>query len=138
MSAFECAPSTPFPSAFSCPTLPDPTSSMASASPGFKFSAHWLTESPAIMKDASFKRFRLQDFAPLGRDDGGMDQSDQIPPMLEVNFKDKLLSSSCFEYTEGMEKDGFSIESGDYEVKDSPYGPSIRFSEHVKNKIYRQ
>ncbi|KAH0983221.1 hypothetical protein GBA52_010398 [Prunus armeniaca] len=93
-------------------------------------------ESPIVMKDCSSKRFHSKDFEPP-EGDGGMDQSDQIPSMPEVNFKDKLLSSSCFEYTEGMEKDGFSIESSDYEVEDSPYGPSIRFSEHVKNKIYR-
>ncbi|CAL8098266.1 unnamed protein product [Prunus armeniaca] len=110
---------------------------MASASPGFRFLAHRFTKSPVVMKDGSSKRFRSEDFATSGRDDGGMEQFDQIPPLPEINFKDKLLSSSCFEYTEGMEKDGFSIEASDYEVKDSPYGPSIRFSDHVKNKIYR-
>ncbi|BFG14285.1 hypothetical protein CerSpe_005590 [Prunus speciosa] len=137
MSAFERAPRAPFPSAFSCSNLSDPIGSKASASPGFKFSAHRPTESPVVMKDGSSKRFRSEEFAPPGSDDGGMDQSDQIPPTPQINFKDKLLSSSCFEYTEGMEKDRFSIESGDYEVKDSPYGPSIRFSEQVKNKIYK-
>ncbi|CAL8995956.1 unnamed protein product, partial [Prunus brigantina] len=116
--------------------LPYPIGLKATASPGFTFSAHRPTESPDVMKDGSSKRFRYEDFAPPEGDDGGMDQSDQIPSMPEVNFKDKLLSYSCFEYIEGMEKDGFSIESGDYEVEDSPYGHSIRSSEHVKNKIY--
>ncbi|KAI5350426.1 hypothetical protein L3X38_003317 [Prunus dulcis] len=65
----------------------DPIGSKASASPSFKFLAHRPTESPVVMKDGSSKRFRSEDFSPPGSDDGGMDHSDQIPPMPEQRWR---------------------------------------------------
>ncbi|KAL6294431.1 hypothetical protein ACE6H2_002573 [Prunus campanulata] len=81
MSAFERSPRAPSLSAFLCPKFSDPIGPKAATSSGFKFSAHRPTESPVVMKDGSSKRFRSEDFAPPGSDDGGMDQSNQIPPM---------------------------------------------------------
>ncbi|CAL8086927.1 unnamed protein product [Prunus armeniaca] len=77
--------------------------STATGSPAFTFSAHRPSESLGVMKDGPSKRFRSEHFAPPeGDDDGGMDQSNQIPSMPDVNFKDKLLISSCFEYTKAL------------------------------------
>ncbi|KAH0972928.1 hypothetical protein GBA52_025084 [Prunus armeniaca] len=90
MSAFECAPRALFPSAFSGPTLLDLIGSKVTASPGFTVLAHRPTESLVVLKDGASKRFCSKDFAPPEGDDGGMDQSDQIPSRPEDFAPTKL------------------------------------------------
>ncbi|KAH0991979.1 hypothetical protein GBA52_003462 [Prunus armeniaca] len=59
------------------------------------------------------------------------------PQIVVKDGASKRFRSKDFAPPKVMEKDGFSVEYGDYEVENSPYGHSIRFSELVKNKIYR-
>ncbi|CAL8992704.1 unnamed protein product, partial [Prunus brigantina] len=101
--------------------------STATGSPAFTFSAHRPSESLVVMKDGPSKRFRYEDFAPPEGDDGGMDQPNQIPSMPYVNFKDKLLSYSCFEYSKApfgslneFERKSFPMSfSKGWEIEDS-------------------
>lgn len=63
-----------------------------------------------------------------------------MPP---ISFKDMLQSSAIFEKHIGdssaaaMEEDQLVIQDGDFEVSELANGLSIRFSEKIKEKLYK-
>ncbi|KAI5310973.1 hypothetical protein L3X38_030077 [Prunus dulcis] len=91
--------------------------------------------------NASCKRPRSNDQLP--NDEVCLDQIEQAPHVPPISFKDMLQSSAIFEKPIGassaaaMEEDQLVIQDGDFEVSESANCPSIRFSEQIKEKLYR-
>lgn len=117
---------------------------VASGGAPFLFSARRPPESggPTIISsmNAPCKRPRSNDQLP--NDEVRLDQIEQAPHVPPISFKDMLQSSAIFEKPIGASsaavmEDQLVIQDGDFEVSESANGPSICFSEQVKEKLYR-
>ncbi|BFG31382.1 hypothetical protein CerSpe_176560 [Prunus speciosa] len=69
-----------------------------------------------------------------------MEEESALParPKSGMNFKEKLMNIGGFGLNkEELEKDRLKIEDDDFEVSEGSRGPCIRFSEKVKDSLYR-
>ncbi|BFG37533.1 hypothetical protein CerSpe_238070 [Prunus speciosa] len=90
--------------------------------------------------NTSCKRPRSNDQLP---NEVSLDQIEQPPHVPPISFKDMLQSSAIFEKPIGdssaaaMEEDQLVIQDGDFEVSELANGLLIRFSDQIKEKLYK-